>query len=192
MPSTAAATTAINYNNLVKQLQEELSNTKEHLIDQQTKYLLMQTKHRQEIDETTQAFNNANREFQLLLRQQKEEFKLMFEQQAKDYEFKLNKKIKELEVKHALDMKNKLDDQFVQIQEKLIVSYESQLQDFEIKIKKIINQTIREEQIADKNRLKQSLEQIESQLKLDTEKFVQNYFKSQSEIFKVLFLRFNF
>lgn len=181
---------------LVKELQEELNMTKLELVDQQTKYLQMQTKHRQEIDDTTNNFNNTVKEFQTLMRQslaqQRElmnkEFKVMLEQQANEYDAKLKQKVTELQTRHSAELNIHLENKFAEFQERMIVSYESDLQDLDVKVRRIVGQSVREESVVEKARLNQSIEGIERNLKAEVEKSVQASFKNQSEIFKVCHL----
>lgn len=178
---------------IIQNLQNELSETKEHLIDQQTRYLQAQTKHRQEIDDTTTAFNNSTKEFQVILKeslaQQREimskEFKVLLQQQANEYDLKLKQKTREIQLKQESELNAKMENVFTAFQERMIFNYESDLQDMDVKIKKIVSQTIKEENLVEKSKLKQNFDHIEKELKVDMEKYVQNYFKTQSETFKV-------
>lgn len=184
--------TTLNSDLLVKQLQEELNVTKEHLLDQQTKYLQTQTKHRKEIDDTTNNFNNSVKEFQVLMKQslaqQREllthEFKVLLQQQAAEYELKMNQKIKDLKARHEAELDRQLEDKLVNFQERMIVNQQSELQDIDVKIRKIVAQSVKEENLVEKARLKQNFEQIEKELKNEAEKHVQICFKNQSEVFK--------
>lgn len=177
----------------IRKLQNELSETKEHLIDQQTKYLQAQTKHRQEIDDTTTAFNNSIKEFQIIMKQslakQREscmkEFKVLLEQQANEYELKLKQRTREMYLKQEGELNNKIESTLTMFQERMALNYESDLQDMDVKIKKIVSQTIKEENLVEKSKLRQNFDHIEKELKVDMEKYVQNYFKAQSETFKV-------
>lgn len=54
----------------------------------------------------------------------------------------------------------------------------------EIKMKHAIDASLKEEFLGDKLMLKQSFERLEKDLKTDMEKFIQNYFRTQSEIYK--------
>lgn len=176
----------------IRKLQNELSETKEHLIDQQTKYLQAQTKHRQEIDDTTTAFNNSIKEFQIIMKQslakQREscmkEFKVLLEQQANEYELKLKQRTREMYLKQEGELNNKIESTLTMFQERMALNYESDLQDMDVKIKKIVSQTIKEENLVEKSKLRQNFDHIEKELKVDMEKYVQNYFKAQSETFK--------
>lgn len=181
-----------NNSNLVNQLQEELCKTKEQLLDQQTRYLQTQTIHRKEIDDTTNSFNIAVREFQSLLKQslneQRElltkEFKVLLERQALEYDARLAQKMKEMQKLHEVEANTKLEDRFAEFQERMIVNYESDLQDLDVKVRKIVSATIKEENLVEKTKLKQNFEQIGSELKSETERYVQVFFKNQSEVFK--------
>lgn len=177
---------------IYKQLQDELSITKEQLLDQQTRYLQTQTRHRQEIDDTTNNFNNAVREFQSLMKQslaqQRElltrEFNIQLEKQGRDYDLKLKQVVKELEARYDSVLDTRLENKFTEFQERMILNYESDLQDLDIKVRKIASQAVKEENLVEKARLKQNFEHIERGLKADTEKYVQVCFKNQNESFK--------
>jgi hypothetical protein len=180
-------------NDSLLKLQDELTQTKEQLLDQQTRYLQMQTLHRKEIDDTTNSFNNAAREFQSLLKQGLEqqhsrlarEFKAMLEQQANEFEVKLKAQARDLQARHEAELNAKLETRFAEFQERMIVNYESDLQDLDVKVRKIVSATVKEENLAERTRLKQSFESMEKGVKSETEKYVQTFFKNQSEIFKV-------
>lgn len=190
--------TPYNHNNgnndsyLVKQLQEELSLTEEHLLDQQTKYLQTQTKHRQEIDDTTNNFNNAVLEFQKLLKQgltqQKEaltkQFKTQLDQQAIEYDLKLKQKLREVRERNDAEITTRLENKFAEFQDRMIMNYESDLQDLDVKVKRTVAQAVREENISEKGRLKQNFDAVEKEMKNETEKYVQICFMNQSETFK--------
>ena len=175
--SSANYSMADNNTDLVRQLQEELCVTKEHLLDQQTKYLQMQTKHRHEIDETTNAFNNLVKESQSILKQslaqQREsymrELRLLLEQQAAEYDHRLKQALKDLQLKQETELHAKLEVKFVELQESL-----------ENKLIKLV----RDEQQNEKAKQKHTHELSEKNLKLDMEKHVQSLFKHQGEIFK--------
>jgi hypothetical protein len=171
--SLEAAAPTDTQSELVKQLQEELHTTKMDLLDQQTKYLQIQTKHRQEIDDTTNNFNNTVKEFQSLVRQslaqQRElmsgEFKVLLERQASEYDARLGQKVQELQTKHNLEMNIHLENKFAEFQQRMIVSYESDLQDLDVKVRQTVAQSIKEEGLQEKSRVNQSIEGIEKNLR---------------------------
>ena len=175
--SASSGNYSIADSDLVRQLQEELCVTKEHLLDQQTKYLQMQTKHRHEIDETTNAFNNLVKESQSILRQslaqQREssmrEFKLLLEQQAVEYDHRLKQALKDFQLKQETELQAKLELKFVELQESL-----------ENKLIKLI----KDEQQNEKAKQKHAHDLNEKNIKIEIEKHVQNLFKNQGESFK--------
>jgi hypothetical protein len=168
----------------VRQLQDDLSKTKQQLIEQQTIYLQLESQHRQDAEEKTRMFTSSlmkiYKEFESLLKQSLveqrdsclKEFKALLDKHRFEQEEKLRQQFKDYEVK------------LVDLQEGIIKHTESEFEDMDIKVKKIVNGVLRDEQEKEKAKLKSSLDQIESKVKLDTEKYVQNYFKTQSELFK--------
>ena len=142
------------------------------LLEQQAANLELQTKHRQEL-----AF--IQNEFQSLLQkslaQQKEnilkEFKHLMEQYTMEQDLRLKQKLRELQAKQEKEFGDKMDDKVVALQEKLLSHFESDSEDLEVKIRKACVNCFKEEQ-------------IDKEFKHETEKYVQNCFSRQSELFK--------
>lgn len=87
----------------VKHLQEELSRTKEQLLDQQTNYLHLQIQHRQELEESSNSANKTVKEFQVILEkalsQQREIMMAEFRNYQVDQENRILRLLKEINQK---------------------------------------------------------------------------------------------
>ena len=182
---------------IIRHLQDELTKTKEQLIDQQTNFLQLQAQHRQDVEEKTSSFNSSivlvYKEFTGLLKQsllqQREvcykEFKLLLEKQTAEQERIFAKKIEEMQAKYETHFNDKFERRLVDFQENLIKINQSEYEGIELKIKKVVNSMFKDEQSSEKAALKQSLEQIKRDLQKDTEKSVNQFFISHNESFKV-------
>ena len=185
---------------IIKHLQDELSKTKEQLIDQQTNYLQLQAQHRQDLEEKTNSFNSSivivYKEFTGLLKQslmqQREvcykEFKTLLEKQTAEQEKIFSKKIEEMQSKYENYFSEKFEKRLADFQENLIRLNQSEYEDTEMKIKKVVTLMFKEEQSTEKVALRQQLDQIKKELKQDTEKAVNHYFISHNEDFKVTWI----
>ena len=176
----------------VRQLQEELSRAIEQLIDQQTSYLQLQTQHQQQSHEHTHLVTKIYSDFQSLLKQsllkQREvlmnDFKQALELQMQEQERKTAQLIKDAQRRHETQVSEIFEQKLVEYQEQLIKHNESEYQDMEVKVKLMVSKMFKDEQDKERARLKQTVEMLEKDLKQATEKYVQNYFMSQSEFFK--------
>lgn len=84
----------------MKLLQDELSRTKELLLDQQTNFLQLQTQHRQELEESGSSAAKALREFQNILerslKQQREIMLNEFKTYQTEQENRIMRQLKEM------------------------------------------------------------------------------------------------
>lgn len=87
----------------IKLLQEELSRTKELLVDQQTNYLQLQIQHRQELEESGIAANKSLKDFQAILdkalSKQREMMMIEFRNYQIDQETRILRILKEINQK---------------------------------------------------------------------------------------------
>ncbi len=186
-----------SHESLIKNLQDELTKTKEQLIDQQTNFLQLQSQHRQDLEEKTNSFNSSitlvYKEFANLLKQgllqQREvcykEFKALLEKQNAEQEKAISRKLEDMHTKYESYFSEKFEKRLAEFQENLIKLSQSEYEDTELKIKKIVNTMLKDEKASEKAALKQQLDQIKKELKQDTEKSVNQYFISHNEDFKV-------
>lgn len=88
---------------MVKLLQEELSRTKELLLDQQTSYLQLQTQHRQELEETGSSAGKTLKDFQGILEKALSQQREMMINEFKNYQIEQETRIlhilKEINIK---------------------------------------------------------------------------------------------
>jgi hypothetical protein len=197
-----------NYDNslAIKQLQDELSLTKEQLIDQQTMYLQLQAQHRQDLEDKNNLINKSihsvYKEFQVLLEkklnEQKEiylkEFKSLIEKQNAEYEKYIVNKISEIHKSYETQFNERFENKIVEIQEQLISHNVSEYENLEMKVTKLVKNMVKDEQANEKVLVKQNFDKLEKELKSQTEGIVQNMLINQSEMFKVrnLALMFEF
>ena len=186
-----------SHESLIKNLQDELTKTKEQLIDQQTNFLQLQSQHRQDLEEKTSSFNSSitlvYKEFANLLKhgllQQREvcykEFKALLEKQNAEQEKAIARKLEDMQKKYESHFSEKFEKRLAEFQENLIKLNQSEYEDTELKIKKIVTTMLKDEQSSEKVALKQQLDQIKKELKQETEKSVNQYFISHNEDFKV-------
>jgi hypothetical protein len=184
---------------IIKHLQDELSKTKEQLIDQQTNFLQLQSQHRQDLEEKTNSFNSSitfvYKEFANLLKQgllqQREvcykEFKFLLEKQNAEQERIFARKLEDMHAKYESNFSEKFEKRLAEFQENFIKLNQSEYEDTELKIKKVVTTLFKEEQASEKVSLRQQLDQIKKELKQDTEKAVHTLFISHNEDFKVIF-----
>lgn len=184
-PAAAAQQHHSSSPNIIKQLQEELNQTKMQLLEQQAANIEIQSKHRQEL-------HQLQTEFQHLLKQalaiQKEnilkDFKHLMDQYTAEQDLRLKQKLRELNTKQEKEFGDKMDDKLVELQEKLLSHFQSDSEDLDVKIRKAVVACFRDEQLSERDRLKANMEHIEKNFKQETEKYVQSYFGRQSELFK--------
>lgn len=90
----------------VKILQEELSRTKELLLDQQTSYLQLQAQHRQELEEAGTSATKTLKDFQGILEKalskQREMMMIEFRNYQIDQETRILRILKEINQKYKL------------------------------------------------------------------------------------------
>jgi hypothetical protein len=104
-PNTSmnASTNSTNAADMVKLLQEELSRTKELLLDQQTSYLQLQTQHRQELEETGSSAGKTLKDFQGILEKALSKQREMMINEFKNYQIEQETRIlhilKEINIK---------------------------------------------------------------------------------------------
>ena len=188
--SPAAASEADH--SFIKLLQDELSRTKELLIDQQTSYLQLQTQSQQQTHEFNGLAAKMFAEFQALLKQsllkQREllqsDFKQMLSQQQADLERKFQQQIKDSLARYEAVYVENMETKLAEYQEQLIKHNESEYQDIEMKIKLLVAKMFKDEQEKERGKLKQTVDTMEKEIKASTEKYVKSYFMSQSELFK--------
>lgn len=168
----------------IKDLQDELSRTKELLIDQQTNYLQLQAQQRQDSNAVSIIYKDFQSLLNQALTQQKDSLFKDFKAIQFEQERKLMQQIKDTNAKFETSLNEKFECKLAEFQENLIKHYESEFEDLEHKIKRVVDTVVKEEQLSEKMRSKQVFERIEKDLKNDTEKYIQNYFRNQSELFK--------
>lgn len=181
---------------LINHLQEELSKTKEALIDQQTSFLQLQAQHRQDLDEKTTSFNSSivlvYKEFTGLLKQsllqQREvclkEFKTLLDKQSLEQEKTFHRKSEEMQKRYQDYYSEKFEAKLVDFQENLIKLNKSEFEDTEIKIKKVVQAMFKEEKLNEKQSLLAHLDRVKIELKQENEKSINQHFISHSESFK--------
>lgn len=81
-------------------------------------------------------------------------------------------------------MSEQFETKIAEFQGSLIKHCESGFEDMEIKMKHAIDASLQDEFLGDKLKLKQSFERLERDLKQEMEKYIQTYFRNQSETYK--------
>lgn len=147
------------------------------LIELQTNYVDLQTRHSIELDQ-------IHKEYKHIIQQQKETFLKLFEHYSQEHSINVDKQLKDLQAKQDKVFNEKLELKLAELQEKLITLNQSDSEDMELRIRRVVTSILRDEKLVEQAKVKQQLDQIEKDLKAETEKHVQNYFKSQSEFFK--------
>jgi len=187
-PNTSINTNSTNAADMVKLLQEELSRTKELLLDQQTSYLQLQTQHRQELEETGSSAGKTLKDFQGILEKALSKQREMMINEFKNYQIEQETRIlhilKEINIKYEHQLNERFETKLAEFQGSLIKHCESGFEDMEIKMKHAIDASLKDEFLGDKLKLKQRFEQLEKELKTDIDKHIQTYFRNQSETYK--------
>jgi hypothetical protein len=188
--STSTSTTTTT---LINNLQDELTKTKEALIDQQTNFIQLQSQHRQDLDEKTSSFNSSivlvYKEFTGLLKQsllqQREIFKSLLDKQSLEQEKAFERKCDEIHKKYQDHYSDKFEARLVDFQENLIKLNKSEFEDTEIKIKRVVQVMLKEERLSDKQTLTAAhLDRVKSDLAQQNEKSLNHHFLAHNESFK--------
>ena len=170
-------------NRTIESLQDELSRTKEHLLDQQMSYIQLQTEHRQEL-QSPRVLKQLQNIMNQAMNAQRESLRNEF--QLKQDELKLNliEKVKEVNKTFEKSLSEKFECKLAEFQEKLIKHYESEFEDLELKIKFLIEKQIKEMNLNEKNKFKNEFVHFENELKQNNDKQMQKFFHSQADMFK--------
>jgi hypothetical protein len=112
------------------------------------------------------------------------DFKAQLEQSRQEQERKLAERAKEIGARIEKELNEKYEHRLSIFQENLIKHYESEFEDMEVKVRRIVGGVVKDEHAKEMSSLKQGVDRMERELKSETEKYVQNYFMTQSEFFK--------
>ncbi|RNA39323.1 hypothetical protein BpHYR1_031887 [Brachionus plicatilis] len=170
-------------NNTIESLQDELSRTKEHLLDQQMSYIQLQAEHRQELD-SPKALKQLQTFMNQALQAQHEALSKEFRQRQHDLELTLIEKVREINKKFEKNLSEKFECKLAEFQETLIKHYESEFEDLELKIKFLIEKQLKEMNIEEKKQFKNEFVSLEHQLKQNNDKQMQKFFQSQADMFR--------